>query len=246
MSAPGMKDSVRAAFPALTDKLEGFCDFMYTDNVGLVTTGRGDLIDYGRMRRNPGDPIVGSDSKAAEILPWQNSCGGPATRPEIHDAWSVVKNAWPKVQSTDAKHLTTIRLTHDAINTLSMNRLDQMWGDLLKKYATLPEWCADAQMGIVFMSWAMGPDFNFPNFSRAAKTGDWLVCAGPPGDANKVLTARGQAWMRDGSPGQLTPNLNYGLRARNLAVKTLFTNAFYSQDKDVLYYPQALPLSGAV
>jgi GH24 family phage-related lysozyme (muramidase) len=234
-----MRDAVRAAFPSFTDRFEGCLGYMYTDVEGLVTTGRGNLIDFGKPRAHTGDPIVGSLPTSAMLLPFQLD-GVPVDRATIATEFQTVKNAWPGVQSVACKNITKLRLTQEAIDELTNNKLASLWHQLLDRFPGAEDWCADAQLGLCSMAWAMGAAFYFPHFLLAANTGDWMVAAGPPGDANTVLTARGQAWMKDGTPGQLHANVNPGLRPRNLANKILFSNAALSTDPDTLFYPQAL------
>jgi hypothetical protein len=235
-----MRQVVRTAFPGFTDSFEANLMFPYTDVLGLVTTGRGDLIDFGKARRYDADPIVGTSSDYAESLPW-TQFGAPADKSVVHDQFWLVKRAWPAVQSFACGKLTNIRLSPQAVDDLSFKKLDEMWSTLLSFFPGAEAWCADAQLGLISMSWALGEHFSpmFPHFTLAANTGDWDVVAGPPGDVNTVLTARGQCWMKDGSPGQLSANLNPGLRKRNIATKVLFTNAKLSKDPDTLYFPQA-------
>jgi GH24 family phage-related lysozyme (muramidase) len=230
-----MKDAVRNAAPDFTDRFEGKLPYMYTDVIGLVTTARGNLIDFGRARAHPNDPIVGTTSDAAAALPW-TQYGAPADKALVHDQFWAVKNAWPKIQSVACVRLTTVRLSDRAVDDLFYSKLDEMWAYLLGQFPHAESWCADAQLGLFSMAWALGPAFSgmFPTFTKAANTGDWDVCAGPPGDPNTTLTARGQAWMRDGSPGTLAANLNPGLRARNIATKKLFANAQNPPDPEQL------------
>ncbi len=236
-----MRPAVIAAFPDFTDRFEGNLTFMYTDVLGLVTTGRGNLIDFGHARKMAGDPIIGTDSSTAERLDWLQY-GKSADKSVVHDQFWAVKRAWPSVQSFACGKLTNVRLDPSSVDAITASKLLEMWATLLKYFPGAEDWSADAQLGLVSMAWASGPAFSpmFPHFTLAANTGDWAVCAGPPGDANTVLTARGQAWMRDGTPGQLLPNLNPGLRKRNLATKVCFSNAALTQDPDVLWYPVAL------
>jgi GH24 family phage-related lysozyme (muramidase) len=70
-----MKTAVAAIFPTFTERFEGHCTFLYCDVKGLVTTGRGNLVD----------PM-----SLALPLPWQID-GSPATEAQVVDAWRPSK-----------------------------------------------------------------------------------------------------------------------------------------------------------
>ena len=171
-----MLDEVRAAFPAFTDRFEGRLGYMYTDKLGLVTTGRGNLIDTGPRRMTSGDPIGNADPAPALALPWCHFDWSFALAAEVRQAWSIVKNAWPQVQSVACERLTNLRLSADAIDALTFTKLDEMWSQLRSRFANLESSPAPAQLGILSMAWAMGPAFNYPRFRTAALAGDWGTC----------------------------------------------------------------------
>ena len=208
-----MLDEVRAVLPTFTDRYEGKLFHPYLDVLGLVTTGRGNLID----------PMP-----LAIPLPWQVD-GAPATSAVIVAEWQYVKSLqqFRKNGGRFFEHLTKLRLTPDAVDALCVSKWVQLETELLKRpeFFGFPSAPAPAQLGTLSMCWAMGADFHFPHFQAAFAAQDWATCAGPDGDANADLSCRGEAWMRDGVPGQLKPNENLGLRPRNLMNKRLFTAA---------------------
>jgi hypothetical protein len=229
-----MRQAVHDAFPAFTDKFEGKVSWMYLDVLGLVTTGRGNLID----------PVT-----PALALPWKQAItggnfGALATRDQVVSEWMRVK-ALQSMKNRGGgafSSVTTLRLASDDIDALTAQKLAENEEMLKKSFPGFDNWCADAQLALFSMAWAMGAGFSrlFPIFTSQGNGGHYLLCAGPPGDARVDLAARGSSWMRDGTPGQATANENPGLRPRNLANKVLWTNAQYSQDPDVLWYPTAL------
>lgn len=207
---------------------------MYLDTLGLVTTGRGNLID----------PVT-----PALALPWQMALPGGAlgvlaTHDQVVGEWMRIKALQSmKMRGGGAfAAVTTLRLSPEAVNNLTWGKLLENEEMLRRSFPNLENWCADAQLALFSMAWAMGAGFAhlFPTFTSQVNGGHYLLCAGPPGDARIDLAARGSSWMRDGDPGQTTPNKNPGLRPRNLANKVLWTNAQYSQDPEVLWYPTAL------
>lgn len=173
-----MKQEVRDFFPAFTDRFEGRVPFMYTDSLGLVTTGRGNLIDHGPRRKTVSDPVGWSNSDLAATLPWQVGAR-PATRAEIDAAFWTVKKAWPARQSVQCAILTSLRLSDAAVDDLTRRTLDAMWAESLRFFPDLEDWPAPAQLGLLSMAWAMGDAFEggFPKFAAAAKAHDWATCA---------------------------------------------------------------------
>lgn len=160
-----MRDVVRAAFPSFTDKFEGKLSFMYLDVLGLVTTGRGNLID----------PMP-----AALVLPWKQALtGGLATRDQVVQEWNRVKG----LQGIRLHgggvfgKLTVLRLSPQDIDDLTFSKLDEMWAHLLGRFPDLEDWPADAQLALVSMAWAMGPAFRFPVFESCAHVRDWAGAA---------------------------------------------------------------------
>ena len=237
-----MRQAVYDAVAAFMDKFEGKLPWMYLDQAkkqpghaeNLVTTARGNLID----------PIT-----AALNLPWKQAFtggnfGALATRDQVVAEWMLVKALQSMADRGGGafSKVTTLRLAPEDMDELLFQKLAENEEMLRTSFPNLDDWCADAQLALFSMAWAMGAGFSrlFPIFTSQVNGGHYLLCAGLPGDARVDLAARGSSWMRDGTPGQATANENPGLRPRNLANKVLWTNAQYSQDPDVLWYPTAL------
>lgn len=222
-SMNGMKGSVRAIFPLFTDRFEGRISYLYTDVFGLVTTARGLLVDYGYRRTMIAGvmgPMGASSPAPALTLGWHRS-GADPSRPsdqEISDQWWIVKRAWPGKQSTWCEHLTSMRLYLSDIDNCTYTKIDQMWGQLLKRFPSLPNAPACAQLGLVSMAWAMGPAFNFPQFATAFLHADWGRCA---------------------DQCAMNATNNPGLVPRNTANKRLFVGAIRDADiQEALSEPQ--------
>jgi GH24 family phage-related lysozyme (muramidase) len=178
---------------------------------GLVTTGIGNLID-------PVDLAVG--------LPWTHGIGGlPASDFEIRAAWATVK--YSGRQGTGGGNqgdMTDLRLSNDAIAQLVLGKLAALESQVRPFFPGWDSLYADAQLGTLSMFYAMGAGElpKFPKFRAAVNAGNW----------NEAAL---QSWMRDSrdwvpssldeDPGQHPPNLNEGLRPRNLANRQLFLNA---------------------
>lgn len=220
-----MRASVLSNFVTFNTPLEGLLSFMYLDQLGYVTTGMGDLID----------PV-----SAALGLSWTNSNGSAASSSDITAAWNAVD-----AQRTQAKgtlqtgglamqgggvfgSLTTIRLTPAAIQQTVSAQLNSNETYARKYFPNWDDFCADAQMGILSMQWAMGAAFpaTFTQFTAAANSGDWT-------------TASAQSVFR-----------GTGVQARINQDKILFGNAQVVADKsldpDALYWPSNLQSPGVL
>lgn len=142
---------------------EGVLPFMYTDAIGLVTTGMGNLVD----------PVG-----AALALPWRNPDGSLADAGTVQAQWQAVKYG-PVNSSTGAGYLTSIRLDdagiQQAINASLSSDIDYMQR-YFPNWASLP---ADAQLAILSMDWAMGPGFpaTFKQFTAAINEGRYADAA---------------------------------------------------------------------
>lgn len=201
-----MRPEVRASFPSWTDQFEGCLRFPYTDIYGLLTCGRGNLIDNGLRRHQAGDPLGLATSARALVLPWEHPDGSLVASADVDAAWWIVKRAWPGVQSAACARLTTIRLSAAAVDALTFTTLDIMWRETLKKFPDAERWPGPAQRATLSMDWAMGDNFEpgYPHFVAAALAQDWATCAV-------------QCWMNESG--------NPGLHRRNVANRALFEEA---------------------
>jgi len=155
------------AFLPITVPLEGACAFMYLDQIGLVTTGIGNLADPAAL---------------ALAMPWRNRDGSPARPSEIKACWDLVKSrydmrfgggvAYGKLPGND------LRLDRDGVALVVRWRLEENEVRLASRFPAFPEWPADAQLGVHLMAWALGPSFRFPEFTRDALAGDWQAASG--------------------------------------------------------------------
>jgi GH24 family phage-related lysozyme (muramidase) len=160
-----------SAFMAWTKPLEGWENFMYTDELGYVTTGMGNLINS-----------IG----AAQELPWTHGIGGPAaSADEVAAAFYAVQAAHSSAYDapTDAG-LSDLRISNDVIATLVAQRLadnEAILTESFPRFSSLPR---PIQLAIHGMAWAMGPAFpkpyseggkNFLSFAKAVNAGDWAT-----------------------------------------------------------------------
>lgn len=158
---------VAATFYPFTDSLEGFLSFMYLDSKGLVTTGRGNLID---------------PYKLAITLPWRHkSDSTPANYGEIAAEWARIEARQELAGKGGGifAMLTTLYLTNDAIDALSHARLTANDAAMAKTFPNWEAMPADAQLGILSMCWAMGPGFpaGFPHFTHDINHDDYQTAS---------------------------------------------------------------------
>jgi hypothetical protein len=138
--------SVLAALPSVFGKWEGAgLPYMYTDRKGLVTTWTGNLID----------PL-----SSALALPWKRPDGSLASPAEVAAAWQAVKSAWPGVQSTACRPLTSLRLDADGGAALMRRTVAWDWAVNVREFQDCPNWPSDAQMALLSIDWAWGSGFT--------------------------------------------------------------------------------------
>lgn len=218
-----MRAAVREAFVPFSTDFEGMLPFMYLDQHRdpvtkaldpLVTCGMGNLVE----------PISEAVRLAWTVLGFR--AAGPD---EIREAWAKVKARKDlALQGGKAfKNVTELRLSQDAIDKLIDERLASNEVELLKFFPKLDAWCADAQLALHSMAWAMGGDFDqhdrWPAFTAACN-------ASPP----NWLEAAIQSHMSNGAP------------KRNAANYSLFVNAAVVDadglNPDLLIWPAKLSL----
>jgi GH24 family phage-related lysozyme (muramidase) len=189
-----MRDSTFAIFLAATKPLEGVCTWMYTDRLGLVTTGIGNLID----------PIGG-----ATDLPWIHmGTGARAGFDEVVAAWQKVKGSGLGSLgggSRQVQALTDLRLVESDVDALVAAKCGENDTALAAHFPNWEELPDEAQAGALMLAWACGDAavdepgaLHFPKFAAALAAGDFATCAIEcvmPAAANpgNNLTARNKA-----------------------------------------------------
>jgi hypothetical protein len=224
-----VQPSVRAAFISFSITFESKLSFMYLDIKNLVTTGIGNLID----------PVG-----LALPLPWTDKTSGAvADAPTITAEWNTVKSRTDLSPSGGAAFgaITTLQLGDSDVNNLVLSQLDNNESTLkaVSEFSGYDGWPADAQLGLLSMAWAMGPNFapGFPSFRAACAAATVAVEAGD-------LATAASAWNTAAVQSHMDDSANPGLTPRNTADNTLFTNASKviatGLDPSVLQYPTAL------
>lgn len=216
-------DSVRDAFLAFTQPLEGRVPSLYFDIKDLITTGVGNLCN--------------TPDQAVAIKGWVID-GRPATDREIRGDWMALRAEEDRRIRTNEKRLsglhwryaqpyTRIRLPDAAIDALVLAKLASNVAHMTRNhFPDMGYWPADAQLGVCSMAWACGPDFpkTFKNFAAAAKKQDWT-------GAVAACTIK-----EAGNPG-IVP--------RNKANRICFQNAAMvlssGADKSRLWWPSQAP-----
>ena len=189
-----MHQAVKDIFPSFSKEFEGRISHFYLDVKGLVTIGVGNLVD----------PV-----ELALTLPLQRKdTGRPATRSEIMEEWSKVKanKALAQRGHLAAAKVTALALSDSAIDELVSRKFEEFARHIRRHYTEIDQYPADAQLALMSMAWAMGPDFprSWPRFSVLVLNRDW------------ASAAAGCKMREAGNPG-LVP--------RNAENKKLFENA---------------------
>jgi GH24 family phage-related lysozyme (muramidase) len=217
-----VRDAVRAGALGFTVRFEGYRDKFYLDVRRLVTIGFGNLAD-------PAALVQGLDFVLAD--------GSPATYVEIAASWSAVKNDTtidPEDGSADYGALpgNIVRATRESIERLCMRKFAQNELALTHWFPGIFSFCADAQLLLASMTWAMGAGAfaKWPHFTAAVNRGDWRATAqkhGVPTSCQMDETGQNDAFRR-----------------RNAANLVLAKNAAIvsecGMDPEVLHWPVAL------
>ena len=178
-----MRQSVRTAWLQFNGDLEGRVPFMYCDLNGLVSTGVGNRIDVTRRPMTPpNDQERAASHQIARRFNWIHlGDGSPASGQEVDTAWDAVKARMDLAPQGHRayKELTDIGVTDDEINRLVFIKLDEIEATLKQRpdFADYDNRPADAQLGLLSMSWAMGPMFSFSKFQQFARNADFEGCA---------------------------------------------------------------------
>ena len=191
-----MKPSVRNAWLAFTEPLEGGVPWLYADVLGLVTIGYGNLVD----------PV-----RAALVLPLKHPDGRAATSEEITAEWLSVKGdpMAAKQGHLYSRSRTTLRLTLEDMAAFALAKLDAHEAAVARRFRDWHEYPACAQMAIHSLAWACGPAFRFPRLESAVRARDWDACS---------VHIQMREIAPDGTP-------NPGLRPRNKRNRILMQNA---------------------
>jgi hypothetical protein len=188
---------------------------MYLDVKGLVTTGIGNLVDPAPL---------------AMSLPFLfKVTNQPATKEQIAVEWRTIKQhtELAKEGHLAAGKIAELYLDSAGIDALVLSRLDSNEAIILKEesFKDFEIWPADAQLGVLSMAWAMGPEGfkRYPIFSSA--------CAR-------------RAWKTAAAECKMHEEGNPGLVPRDEANSLLFSNAAVVQAPSLyaaqLYWPRVL------
>ncbi|MDX1416769.1 MAG: peptidoglycan-binding domain-containing protein [Candidatus Promineifilaceae bacterium] len=207
-----MHTSVSQAFYKFTVRFEGKVPFMYLDTQGYVTIGIGNKLDNVQEAQNL-DFVYKTTKQPAAVAEIAAEYNYVQTRTDLmltkRAGW-----AYDDVTSLCLEDPALMaKFNHDlrshAANVVSMNA----------EFHDFENWPADAQLGLLSLTWAQGPNFNkWPKFRRACAVGDWYEAA----KESHLDESKNRA----------------GLRPRNVANEILFRNAAeLTGDDTVLYYP---------
>ena len=165
-----IRDEVKAGWLEFSEKFEGNLRYFYLDVAGLVTIGRGQLVD-------------GELKTRAFRLDWRNPDGSAASRLSVASAWWAVKAAQSMKAGGGVAYGTLpgneIRATEESLRTDLWQRLDEFATEMLKVFPRWDSWPWKAQLATLSMCWAMGQYFweKYPHFTANARLENWAACA---------------------------------------------------------------------
>lgn len=163
-----MHQNVYDIFYDFNASIEGILRWMYLDANGSVRVGIGALIDS----------IPAALNLPFEYDEWP---GVEATPEEIRTEWQLVKLRTDlALKGANAFwNLTRLRLSDDAIRTLTSENLLANEAYLKQLFPEFEYWPADAQLGLLSMAWVLGAGFPklWPHFRQACLRQDWDAAA---------------------------------------------------------------------
>jgi GH24 family phage-related lysozyme (muramidase) len=215
-----VRQSVRDAWLAFTEPLEGGVSCLYNDVRGKTTIAYGNLCDT--AGEAAALPLVHPDgtfaTTAEKIAAWR----------AVHDDPNATTGGWRY-----AARLTPLRLTREGMAGLALARLELNDRILL---ARLPEWesyVACAQMAMHSLAWACGANAHFPRLFQAVTDRDFDRAA---------IECHMNEWTPEGIH-------NVGLVPRNVATRVLMRNAqrveAFHLDPDLLDWTHDLSVAEA-
>lgn len=209
-----MRDSARAAFRPLSERLEGVVRWPYCDVRRLLTVAVGCILEPRAL---------------ALSLPWQID-GRRATDAEVRADLQAVKDSagtWEKPWTAKRQEsLSRIRLTDVGVDQLVDKRLEaNVHWFRTKLFPEWDEYSADAQLAMMLTAWGIGAAFD-----RASPPRPGLVAA-----------IRERDWLSAKTHAHLSEVNNSGVIERNRAIERCFDNAATVADHDldpsILHWP---------
>lgn len=178
-----MREMVERCWMRFNEPLEGVVNFMYQDVKGWVSTGVGNKIDEtSRPNSSPTAAEREASLRLARQMNWHDQFTGATASPDdISVAWDAVK---ARLDLAPQGHrafepLTRLRLSHEEIERVVLQKSLEMERVLTtrREFTSFAAWPANAQLGTLSMSWAMGPMFRFPKFQGHVANGQWAAAA---------------------------------------------------------------------
>lgn len=209
-----MHKSVTDIFPTVTKPLEGCVLWPYLDILGIPTVGYGCALESAEDAvRQVWLPIGGA------LLPPSDEL--------VRQQWARLRaeTRLSKLHFKYAEPVTQLRMSQQGADNLLQRRMLQFEIELLKWFPHWQSFCADGQLAIMLIAWAVGPAFpatfkNFASYVNATRGPDWE-------NAAKCAAIRTQ-----GNPGVVPRNAQVQLCLHNAALAT-------TGHLDEVYWPVA-------
>lgn len=169
-----MWSSVSDVFAAFLDPMEGTVDHMYTDALGKVTIGIGNLIDSPAA-------ALGLAGHGAVLYVGRNSDAEAST--------DLIVAEWDRIKR--GRGPATLFLRPEGISSLLVSVAAEMEGSLRSTFSGWDGWPADAQLSVLSLVWAKGPGFSgWPGFTTACREEDWRTAATEENLSNSWMIRR--------------------------------------------------------
>lgn len=227
-----MRSAVESSIHDFNTEYEADIPWMYLDIRGLVTLGSGKLVDESL---NPEDTTPWTP---ALNIPFIRTGGYLATQQEIIDGWHKVKSAqWlAKAGHVPAQNVCDLRITPETSRNITSTEAARYNTILVKHFSRYEDAPADAQLMVMSMAWAMGPDFalKFPRFTALFNAENFAEYHYDV-RGNVIITGgcASQCWIQDHD--------NPGVTPRNIANQRLAINASqvvkFGLSREVLHFP---------
>lgn len=147
------------------EKYEGKVNHLYLDSKGLVTVGIGHLL---------------SSAADAQKLPFRNSSNTAATKEEIKTDFEAMKNQVPNKLASSYKKFTTLYLSDDEINKLTIQHIGDFEVGLRRIYIGFDTFPIEARLALFDMAFNVGLNGlgkTWPTMNEAVKAKNWQKAA---------------------------------------------------------------------
>lgn len=164
------------------------------------------------------------------------------------DLYDPQKNAFRNQRLHEAlqggfffKKMCKLHLTEAGIAEVAHRKLAVNVAAMKRRHAEYDSWPASAQLALQLLVWACGAGYRFPKLDQCLGKREFAVYGSTP-DRKPFLVGGAAVECKISEEG------NAGVHPRNLAMKSLFEEAYIIEsaglDRDALYYPNPVVTDG--